>query len=109
MGWPATITFRSPANTSPSVSAVSTRSVHWSSWPADYDDKLQQALASGYRIGQQGDSPRGRFVYLWEEGHPGTVIEMADMTPARERIFDGIREAAIDWNGQDPIRDVWPA
>ena len=31
------------------------------------------------------------------------------MTPARERIFDGIREAAIDWNGQDPIRDVWPA
>ena len=82
---------------------------HWSSWPADYDDKLQQALASGYRIGQQGDSPRGRFVYLWEEGHPGTVIEMADMTPARERIFDGIREAAIDWNGQDPIRDVWPA
>ena len=82
---------------------------HWSSWPADYDEKLERALATGYSIGQHGDSPRGRFVYLWEEGHPGTVIEMAEMTPARTRIFDGIRAAAVDWDGSDPIRDAWPS
>lgn len=81
---------------------------HWSSWPADYDERLRQALARGYRVGQEGDSPRGRFVYLWDEGHPGTVIEMADLTPARARIFDGIREAARGWDGQDPVRLVWP-
>ena len=81
---------------------------HWSSWPVDYDDRLQRALANGYRIGQEGDSPRGRFVYLLQEGHPGTVIEMADMTDARRRIFDGVREAAVDWDGSDPIRRAWP-
>jgi pimeloyl-ACP methyl ester carboxylesterase len=38
---------------------------HWSSWPVDYDAKLKYALANGYTIGQQGESPRGPFVYLW--------------------------------------------
>ncbi len=29
------------------------------------------------------------------------------MTEARRRIFDGIRTAAIGWNGTDPIRRTW--
>jgi len=82
---------------------------HWSSWPGDYDAVYQRALASGYSVGQEGDSPRGRFVYFRNEGHPGTVIEMADATPARMRIFDAIRRAAADWDGSDPIRRQWPA
>lgn len=82
---------------------------HWSSWPADYDARLARALESGYSVGQYGDSPRGRFVYLWQEGHPGTVIEMAEMTGSRRRIFDGIRAAAAGWDGTDPVRDVWPS
>ena len=44
-------------------------------------------------IGQQAGSPRGRFVYFWNEGHPGTVIEMAHNTPDRKLIFDAVREA----------------
>ncbi len=82
---------------------------HWSSWPVDYDERLGRALSSGYVIGQQGDSARGRFVYLWNEGHPGTVIEMAHMTPGRRAIFDGVRAAAIDWDGSDPVRAEWPS
>ena len=81
---------------------------HWSSWPADYSAKLRSALANGYTIGQQGESARGPFVYLWDEGHPGTVIEMAEMTPARERIFAGVRDAARNWDGTDPVRRAWP-
>lgn len=82
---------------------------HWSSWPADYDARLERALADGYTVGQQGDSARGRFVYLRNEGHPGTVVEMAHMTPERKRIFDRIRAAAVDWDGADPIRTDWPS
>ncbi len=82
---------------------------HWSSWPTDYDARLTRALANGYSIGQQGDSARGRFVYLWNEGHPGTVIEVADLTPARRRIFDAIRAASVNWDGHDPIRRQWPS
>lgn len=82
---------------------------HWSSWPKDYDARLTYAVSNGYEIGQQGDSVRGRFVYLWNEGHPGTVIEMADMTPERESIFNAIRDAAVGWDGDDPIRLEWPS
>src|SRR5262245_16910307 len=35
---------------------------HWSSWPENYEEIYQRALASGYTVGQEGDSPRGRFV-----------------------------------------------
>ena len=68
----------------------------------------ERALAEGYTVGQESDSPRGRFVYFLDEGHPGSVIEMADLTEARRRIFDGVREAARDWDGSDPIREDWP-
>ena len=81
---------------------------HWSSWPADYDAVYQRALANGYTVAQEGDSPRGRFVYFRQEGHPGTVIEMAHATPTRMRIFDQVREAAANWDGTDPIRRRWP-
>ena len=36
---------------------------------------------NGWTIGQRGESPRGPFVYFLNEGHPGTVIEMAELTP----------------------------
>jgi len=82
---------------------------HWSSWPEDYDAIYDRALASGYSVGQEGDSPRGRFVYFRQEGHPGTIIEMAHATPARMRIFGAIRDAAVGWDGTDPIRRQWPS
>jgi hypothetical protein len=38
-----------------------------------------------------------------------TVIETAELTPTRRRIFEAVREAAVDWDGNDPIRHDWPA
>ncbi len=81
---------------------------HWSSWPENYDELYRQAVAKGYTIGHEGDGPRGRFVYFREEGHPGTVIEMSEATPDRRRIFDAVREAAVGWQGEDPVRTSWP-
>jgi hypothetical protein len=46
--------------------------------------------------------------YFLNEGHPGTVIEMAEATPVRMRIFDQVREAALNWDGRDSIRMNWP-
>ena len=82
---------------------------HFSTWPENYQEIYQAALATGYTVGQEADSPRGPFVYFAQEGHPGTVIEMAEMTEGRRRIFDGVREAAVDWDGSDPIRERWPS
>ncbi|GIT53155.1 MAG: hypothetical protein Ct9H300mP16_03150 [Pseudomonadota bacterium] len=74
---------------------------HWSSWPEDFDSVYREALDAGYEVGQEADSPRGRFVYFFNEGHPGTVIEMAHLTPERRRIFDTVRAAAVDWDGSN--------
>ena len=81
---------------------------HWSSWPENYHQLLDSALRNGWVIGQRGESPRGPFVYFENEGHPGTVIEMAQLTPTRRRIFDAVRNAAIGWDGAEPIRRDWP-
>ncbi|MFP6745988.1 MAG: VOC family protein [Alphaproteobacteria bacterium] len=82
---------------------------HFSTWPENYDEVYRSALAAGYTVGQEAGSPRGPFVYFLAEGHPGTVIEMAELNEARRRIFDGVREAAVDWDGTDPIRERWPS
>ena len=81
---------------------------HWSSWPVNYHEIRERALTSGWQIGQEGDTPRGPFIYFLNEGHPGTVIEMAEATPVRMRIFDQVPEAALNWDGRDSIRRNWP-
>jgi hypothetical protein len=81
---------------------------HWSSWPVNYHEIRERALRTGWKIGQEGDTPRGPFIYFLNEGHPGTIVEMAEATPTRMRIFDQVREAALNWDGKDPIRMDWP-
>src|SRR6202521_2968239 len=68
---------------------------HWSSWAVNYHEIRERALGTGWQIGQEGDTPRGPFIYFLNEGHPGTVVEMAEATPTRMRIFDAVREAAL--------------
>jgi hypothetical protein len=81
---------------------------HVSSWPEDYEAVLARALSEGCTVAQSGRTPRGAFVYLETEAHPGTVMEMADYTATRRRQFDAIAAAAVAWDGRDPIRTVWP-
>ncbi len=69
---------------------------------------LARALADGIVVAQSGSTPRGAFVYLATEAFPGTVMEMAEFTPTRKRQFAAIEQAAVDWDGRDPIRTVWP-
>jgi Glyoxalase/Bleomycin resistance protein/Dioxygenase superfamily len=70
---------------------------------------LQRLLAAGYAIGQAGTvAGRGPFVYLLTESHPGTVVELLDMSSGRDRVFARIAEAARNWDGKDPIRTTLP-
>lgn len=79
---------------------------HWSSWPVDYHEKYRRAIDAGYKVAMEGDHARGPFVYFREEGHPGTVIEMSELSAGRAKFFDMVRDAAIDWDGRDPIRKM---
>ena len=81
---------------------------HMSYWTTDYQAAYDRALAAGYKVGHEGqiNGPDGRFVYFDTETHPGTVIEMSDISGAKGKFFEHIRQAAMDWDGSNPIRPV---
>lgn len=79
---------------------------HMSYWTRDYQALYDQALELGYRVGQEGQigGEQGRFVYFDTEAHPGTVIEVSDISGSKGALFDYIRKASIGWDGSKPIR-----
>lgn len=81
---------------------------HMSYWTHDYQADYDRAIASGFKVGHEGQigGPQGRFVYFDTETHPGTVIEMSDISGAKGKFFEHIRNAAIGWDGKDPVRSV---
>ena len=81
---------------------------HMSWWSADYQRDFDRALAAGYAIGHEGQigGPNGRFVYFDTQAHPGTIVEMSDISGTKGPFFDHIRETARAWDGSRPIRPV---
>jgi hypothetical protein len=79
---------------------------HIAYWTQQFDAHLDRLRASGYRIGQSGEAggPDGRFVYLDTESHPGTVVELSEISGNKGRFFEMIAAAARDWDGTDPVR-----
>ncbi len=79
---------------------------HVAYWTQDYQSLYDRALALGYRVGHEGciGGERGRFCYFDTEAHPGTVVEISDISGNKGRFFEYIRKAALDWDGSDPVR-----
>ncbi len=43
-------------------------------------------------------------VRVLTEAHPGTIVEISDISGTKGRTFAHIRKVAQDWDGSDPIR-----
>ena len=81
---------------------------HWASWPDDYDAMLQAARAHGLAVKQSGRTARGRFAYMSDPRVPDTAVEIAEGSTERARSFGLVAEAAVGWDGTDPIRSGLP-
>ena len=81
---------------------------HLAYWTTEYQAVYDRALSLGYTVGHEGQigGAQGRFAYFDTEAHPGTVIEISDISGPKGRFFEHIRRAALDWDGADPIRPV---
>lgn len=80
---------------------------HVAFWTDAFDRELGRCEAAGYRIGQSGRiGEAGRFVYFETETHPGSVVELSEISGPKGRFFRHIREAASDWDGRDPVRPM---
>lgn len=81
---------------------------HMSYWTNDYQGLYDRALTLGYRVGHEGQigGALGRFAYFDTEAHPGTVVEISDISGPKGQFFDHIRRVSADWDGSEPIRHV---
>lgn len=81
---------------------------HLAYWTTAYQGLYDRALALGYKVGHEGQigGEQGRFAYFDTGVHPGTVVEISDISGNKGRFFDHVRRAATDWDGSEPIREV---
>jgi hypothetical protein len=81
---------------------------HMCYWTTEFQAVYDKALSLGYVVGQEGKigGERGRFAYLDTEAHPGTVIEISDISGPKKMLFDLVRQSAEGWDGSDPIRTL---
>ena len=78
---------------------------HVAYWTEDFDADLARFEKAGHRIAQSGRiGESGRFVYLDTEAHPGTVIEVSEISGPKGRFFAHIAARAQNWDGTDPIQ-----
>jgi hypothetical protein len=78
---------------------------HVAYWTEAYDADLERLLARGFGPVMGGEvGERGRFIYFDTHYHPGTVIELSEVTGPKGQMFRLIREAAESWDGKDPVR-----
>ena len=65
-----------------------------------------KALSLGYVVGHEGaiGGEKGRFAYFDTQAHPGTVVEISDISGTKGRTFEHIRKVAEGWDGTNPIR-----
>jgi len=80
---------------------------HVACWSDDYDETLAAAQAAGFRVGQGGSfAPDARYVYFESDGHPGTVIELAETAGTMGSFFRAVAKAAEGWDGSAPIKRI---
>ena len=78
---------------------------HVAYWTDEYDADFARLTAQGFIPAMGGEvGERGRFIYFDTEYHPGTVIELSEVTGPKGRMFDLIRAASLGWDGTDPVR-----
>lgn len=83
---------------------------HVAFWTTDFDRHLGVAAEEGLEVLQSGRSGSGgpdeRFVYFTAEAHPGTVIELSEISGGKGALFRAVEDASRDWDGREPVRDM---
>jgi hypothetical protein len=81
---------------------------HVAYWTTRFDADLARIRARGLEVAQSGQvgGPDGRFVYLATEDHPGTMVELSEVSGAKGRFFEHLASLAQSWDGSEPVRRI---
>ena len=77
-------------------------------WVRDFDETVAAAQAAGWPVvWTGGEDTATRFAYVEPPpGSPATIYELMELTEATEGMGAFFRDAAKDWDGTDPVREI---
>lgn len=76
-------------------------------WTPDFEDTMHALGRAGWPVVWEGGSDGGpRFAYLEPPDGPTAVIEIMELTDTTSWMADLVRDAAADWDGSDPVREL---
>ena len=79
---------------------------HLGVWSQTYDADIARLVAAGRRIAFEGESAAARFTYFDAPYAPGCFMEVAEFSPILAAACQQIADAAVDWDGLDPVRQL---
>ncbi len=76
-------------------------------WAEDFDATMKSVADAGWPVVWSGGEGIGvRFAYVEPPNSPATVVEVSELTGAQAATAKFIRDAAANWDGSDPIREM---
>ncbi len=76
-------------------------------WTEDFGATMQAVAESGWPVVWSGGEDIGtRFAYVEPPGCPAAIVEIMELTEATSGMATFVRDAAANWDGSDPIRNL---
>ena len=76
-------------------------------WTEDFGTTMQAVEEAGWPVVWSGGEDVGtRFAYVEPPNGPATIIEIMELTEATSGMATFVRDAAANWDGSDPIRNL---
>ena len=80
---------------------------HLAWWAEDFAAVARAAQDAGWPIVHAGNAGgMAQFAYYDPGGVTSTVIEIMELTDATRWLVATVRDAAADWDGTDPVRNL---
>jgi hypothetical protein len=79
---------------------------HLAFWTKTFDDDLARYQREGFEILSTANVAPNRNAFFSAQGHPGTMIELSEISGSKGEFFRKVAEIAASWDGSNPIRRI---
>lgn len=78
---------------------------HRAWWTDDFESTTERVRRDGWETVTSSDGGGfARYCYLERPDLPGVLVEIMELTAVTRGFMDAIRDAAVDWDGTEPVR-----
>ena len=78
---------------------------HWALFAESFEEDVARYQQQGHALAFSGSvAIGGRFAYMDTVAELGGMIELIEATPVVRELFANLENAALQWDGTDPVR-----